>query len=141
VLGVTPQLGRAFTADDDRPARRGGDDQRPPVAHALRRRPGVVGRDGRAQRHPTTVVGVLPAGVRYPTARSDVWTPFAMSDSAWSAQRGNHQLGAVARLAPGVSLGRRAGRAVARHRGPHRAEYPDGASATSARRRSRSTRR
>jgi putative ABC transport system permease protein len=33
-----------------------------------------------------------------------VWTPFAMSDSAWSAQRGNHQYQAVARLAPGVSL-------------------------------------
>jgi predicted permease len=37
-------------------------------------------------------------------ATADVWLPFAMSDSAWTAQRGNHQLDAVGRLAPGATV-------------------------------------
>jgi putative ABC transport system permease protein len=105
VLGVTPQIGRAFTAADDQ----AGAPRVAMISDGLWRTrfggdPAIVGRDIELNGTSTTVVGVLPAGVRYPQARSDIWTPFAMSDSAWSAQRGNHQLGAVARLAPGVSL-------------------------------------
>ena len=105
VLGVAPQLGRAFTPEDDRPGA-------PPVVMISDRLwrtrfggdPGVVGRAVDLNGRPTTVIGVLPPGVRYPNARVDVWGPFAMSDSAWTAQRGNHSLAGVARLAPGRSV-------------------------------------
>jgi putative ABC transport system permease protein len=105
VLGVTPVVGRAFAAADDHPGAA-------PVAiisHQLWQsrfggERGVVGRSVELNGRPTTIVGVLPEAVRYPNARTDVWTPFAMSDSAWMAQRGAHQFDAVGRLAPGATL-------------------------------------
>jgi putative ABC transport system permease protein len=105
VLGVAPQVGRAFTPDDDRPGA-------PPVVMISDRLwrtrfggdRGVAGRVVDLNGRPTTIIGVLPAGVRYPNARTDVWGPFAMSDSAWTGQRGNHSIQAVARLASGVSV-------------------------------------
>ena len=104
VLGVSPQLGRGFTADEDGPGSA-------PVAlisdRLWRTRfgadPRIVGRSVDLNGAPTTIVGVLPAAVRFPSARSDVWLPFAWSDSAWTTQRGNHQLDAVGRLRPGVA--------------------------------------
>ncbi len=102
-LGVAPQVGRAFAADDDAPGA-------PAVAmisdRLWRTRFGadarVAGRVLQLNGRPVTVVGVLPPEVGYPNDRSDVWTPFAMSDSAWTANRGNHNLSVVGRLAPGV---------------------------------------
>lgn len=105
VLGIAPQVGRAFTAEDDR----AGAEPVAMISDALwRSRFGadraIVGKAVEINGRPTTIVGVLPEGVRYPTARSDVWMPFAMSDSAWTAQRGNHMFDAVGRLAPGATL-------------------------------------
>ncbi|MDF1502464.1 ABC transporter permease [Roseisolibacter sp. H3M3-2] len=103
-LGITPQVGRAFRADDDAP---GAPDVVMLTDRLWRTRfgadRGVVGRVLQLNGRPATVVGVLPAGVSYPNDRADVWAPFAMSDSAWGAQRGNHSLQGVARLAPGVT--------------------------------------
>ena len=103
-LGVAPQVGRAFAADDDVP----GAPAVVMIADRLWRTrfgadPGVVGRVLQLNGRPATVIGVLPAGVRYPDERTEVWAPFAMSDSAWRAQRGNHNLSGVGRLAPGVT--------------------------------------
>jgi putative ABC transport system permease protein len=105
VLGVTPQLGRAFLPADDAP----GAPRVAMISHQLWQTrfggaPEVVGRAADINGAPVTVVGVLPADVRYPGATTDVWLPFAMSDSAWTAQRGNHSLDAVARLAPGATI-------------------------------------
>jgi putative ABC transport system permease protein len=105
VLGVTPRLGRAFTAADDAAGA-------PPVMIVSDRLwrtrfgadPSLVGRAVDINGRQTVVVGVLPPDVRYPDARGDAWMPFALPDSAWSGQRGNHQYDAVARLAPGVTL-------------------------------------
>jgi putative ABC transport system permease protein len=105
VLGVTPHLGRAFTAEDDVHGAPGV----AMISHQLwQSRFGgersAVGRSVELNGRPVTIVGVLPPDARYPSARSDVWMPFAMSDSAWTAQRGNHQFDAVGRLAPGATL-------------------------------------
>ena len=96
-------MGRAFAAEDDAPGA-------PAVAmisdRLWRTRFGadarVAGRVLQLNGRPVTVVGVLPPDVYYPNDRSDVWTPFAMSDSAWAANRGSHNLSAVGRLAAGV---------------------------------------
>ena len=105
VLGLVPQHGRAFTREDDAPGA-------PPVVMISDRLwrtrfgadPRVAGRSVDMNGRATTIVGVLPQDVRYPQASTEVWAPFAMSDSAWSAQRGNHNLGAVGRLRAGVGV-------------------------------------
>jgi hypothetical protein len=71
-----PLLGRAFTADDHRKGA-------PPVAivahHVWRNRyqndPAVLGATLRVNGTPATIVGVMPAGTRFP-GNAEVWTPF-----------------------------------------------------------------
>jgi putative ABC transport system permease protein len=99
-LGVPLQLGRAFTAGEERA---GG------VAllseRLWRQRygadPGVVGReivvDGRALR----VVGVSPQDLGF-VSSVDLWLP--MVDDETTQERGDRRLNVVGRLAPGVDL-------------------------------------
>jgi hypothetical protein len=100
VLGVTPFVGREFTADEDR---LGG----PPVAvlgfdlwrRAFNSDRSVVGRAITLRGEPYTVVGVMPD--KFTTAtRADVWTPIRPNtDREGSGQN----YGMIARLRPGVS--------------------------------------
>lgn len=121
-LGVAPLLGRTFTAEETGPAGPrvvlltwrlwqrtfGGD-------------PGIVGRTINLQGEPHTVVGVMPAGFRFPWW-SDLYVPL-QADAA-AASRNSRSLRAVGRLADGVTL------AQARHalEGAQeglREQYPD----------------
>ncbi len=103
LLGVSPALGRAFLPEDDRPGAR-------PVAvlsHEIwRRRFGadrrVLGRTLQVDGQPTVVVGVLRPGFELTEAGVDLWVPLAHS-AAKRANRGGHDLRAVARLAPGAT--------------------------------------
>src|ERR1035437_8521837 len=109
LLGVQPQLGRAFTADEGRPEGR-------PVAmlsDAIWRSryhadPKIVGQAVMLDSTAYTVVGVLPAGIQYPfVAPAEIWTPRYFELSLMPSQRlrtGVGYLGMVARLRPGVSL-------------------------------------
>ena len=111
VLGVQPQLGRAFTADEGRPEGR-------PVAmlsDAIWRSryhadPKIVGRAVMLDSTAYTVVGVLPGGIQYPFATpAEIWTPRYFELSLMPAQRlrtGVGYLAMIARLRPGVSLAR-----------------------------------
>lgn len=115
VLGVSPLLGRTFTAEEDRPGadvavvswglwqtQYGGDRS-------------IVGRTIVLERRPHTVIGVMPAGFEFPGRRliiggpfgepGDVWVPIAFTDGQRQASRNaNSNYSAVARLKPGVSL-------------------------------------
>jgi predicted permease len=110
LLGVTPQLGRAFLPEEDR-------GQGTPVAlltHAFWQRhfagdPGVVGRTFTLDGRPFTVVGVLPRSLR-PVSRwgsfplGDVYVPLALIPERLRL-RGNHPgIFGVGRLAPGVTF-------------------------------------
>ena len=113
VLGVNAHLGRTFSEAEDRTG--------PPrvvvLSHSLwQRRFGgsadVIGRAVRIDDRSHTVVGVMPAGFRFPehiavrarTARApDVWVPMAFFDNE-RRMRGNHYLGVVARLKSEVSI-------------------------------------
>lgn len=103
ILQVSPALGRLFTADDDPTAE--------PVALLAagfwRNRFGadsaIVGRSIQIDDRALRVVGVLPDGFRVGTRRSELWIPMvgSSSDRGW----GVHNItGAIARLAPGVSI-------------------------------------
>ena len=102
LLGVQPMLGRDLARADDEPKAAkvmliserlwkksfGGD-------------PNIIGRDIRLDGAPRTVVGVMPAGFRFPS-QTDIWVPmasvFGMNDNrSWRADQ------AIARLKSGVT--------------------------------------
>jgi predicted permease len=110
LLGVQPTLGRAFTADDDRP---GAPATAILSAGFWKRRyaadPAVVGKTIWLDARPYTIVGVLPSTFVYSGAfggnTDQIWTPVG-HDAPPSLLKtyGDHEFQVVARLAPGVSL-------------------------------------
>ncbi len=108
VLGIQPQLGRLFTADECKwhgPkavllsyglwARRFGSD------------PGLVGRKLTINDEPVTVAGVLPASfdmaaVFAPGSHFDLYFPFPLSNET---NRWGNTMAIIGRLKPGVAIG------------------------------------
>lgn len=105
-LAVVPRAGRFFLPEEDRP---GGAAAAIVGAGLWKRRfggdPKLLGRTILLNGKPTTVVGIMPEGFAYPTPRTEIWVPLALSAEGMDpSQRGNEFLDAVARLKPGVSL-------------------------------------
>ncbi len=112
-LGVRPALGRAFLPAEDAPGTRVVI-----LSHALwQKRFGgdaaVLGRTLALDRQSYEIVGVMPAGFRYPIQNTPVelWTtiaadrePLAGEQPPLAAQRDNTYLGCIARLKPGFTL-------------------------------------
>jgi putative ABC transport system permease protein len=107
LLGVQPQLGRSFTADEGTP-------QGKPVvmlSNSLWQTryhgdPSIVGRTVNLDSVASEVVGVLPANVQFPfVGPADVWTPRYFEYSLMSPERlrqGVGYLDMIARMRPGV---------------------------------------
>jgi putative ABC transport system permease protein len=103
ILGMRPVIGRDFVPDDDR---RGA----PPVAlightvwvNRYGSSPSVIGRLVRINDSPTTIIGVMPEGVRFPF-NTDVWMPLAQITNLEEQRRNTRSLQAFGRLAPGVT--------------------------------------
>src|SRR6185436_19840721 len=49
-----------------------------------------------------TIVGVMPAGFRFPSRQTEYWVPLALNPA--NATRGGHYLGAIARVKAGTSI-------------------------------------
>ena len=122
VFGQQPLMGRAFTAADERPGAA-------PVAiiahHIWKQRyaedPAAIGSTLRLNGVPSTIVGVMPPGIRFP-GNAEVWTPFV--PTADQMRRSNRPLMVFARLVAGVS--RRQAEAEATTIAPRAiAAYPD----------------
>lgn len=110
-LGVSAELGRTFTADEDRM----GANPTVLLSHGLWERgfgsdPAVVGRTVRVDGRPATVIGVMPEGFDIDDAGVDVWLPLNLVQEVdpndHVERRGNHFMNVIARLADGVSLER-----------------------------------
>ena len=108
-LGIKPQLGRSFLADEDHPETR----YEAMLTHGLWLRrfggdPGIIGRTVRLNDKPYKVVGVLPESFR-PFARLDrtampeIYTPLGYDLKQPFACRGCQHLQAVGRMKPGIS--------------------------------------
>ncbi|PYQ48485.1 MAG: permease [Acidobacteria bacterium] len=105
LLGVRPELGRVFGPEDDRP------EAVPAVvlSHAVWQarfggEPSVLGRKVLVDGAPHVVVGVMPAGFRFPNRDTEMWTAAKRFGESDFADRTNHYLNVVARLARDVSL-------------------------------------
>ena len=101
VLGWQPQIGRAFTRDEERPGngvvmisdglwrrRFGGD------AH-------ILGRVLNVDDEPRTVVGVMPRGFSMLFQSADVWTPMLLNPEQLVSRA--RMVAAIGRLKPGMS--------------------------------------
>ena len=104
-LGLSPALGRWFTADEEVPGR----DRVLVLSHALWRSrfggdPAAVGKTVTVDNDPYTVVGVLPDSFELPD-KAEAWVPLALPPDQYSeSNRTAHFLMVVGRLAPRLSL-------------------------------------
>jgi predicted permease len=104
-LGVTPELGRGFTSDEEKSGSRVI-----LISHALwatqfAKDKAIVGRAVRLSGAVYTVVGVMPPGFRFPITRptNGVWTTLAVDDdpsdhNPSARNRGMHFLNVIGRL-------------------------------------------
>jgi predicted permease len=105
-LGLAPQLGRAFTPEEDRP-------EAEPVAllgHALWQRrfggdPAIVGNTLTLDGQSRTIIGIMPPRSRSLLAleRADVWLPLAINVKE-ERQNRDRPLTVIGRLKPGYSV-------------------------------------
>jgi predicted permease len=101
VLGVAPELGRVFSADEQK-ARR---DNVALISHKLWARryassPDILGKTIQLDGTPFTVLGVMPPQFQFPD-QPDFWTPMVLT-----SDRSNAMDQVIARLKPNISLAR-----------------------------------
>jgi putative ABC transport system permease protein len=104
MLGVSPQLGRSFTPDEDQ----AGANRVVIMSHRLWQRrfggnPNIVGKALTLNGRSVTLVGIMPADFRFHTPEDELWVPIAFSQEE-QENRSSHYLDVVARLKPGVTL-------------------------------------
>ncbi len=103
LLGMAPELGRAFSRAEAEP----GHDRVVVLSYGFWQRRfasnrSVLGRTVTLDGRPFTVVGVMPEKFEFPLA-TDVWAPLALSPKE-RAERGARFLQVMGRLKPGVTL-------------------------------------
>src|SRR5882762_9790705 len=124
VLGVQPEVGRPFTAAEDKA-------QSPVVVlgyNLWRRRFGadetLIGRAILLNGVPTKVVGVMPKDFFFSDRKnSDYWVPMAFTPEQW-ARRQSHFLTVVARRKPGITK-QQAQKDMERIAGELQKQYPE----------------
>jgi putative ABC transport system permease protein len=104
LLGVEPQIGRAFAPEEDQP----GANRVVILSNALWQRSfagdvNLIGKTVTLNAQSHTVVGVMPAWFQFPSREIELWVPIAFTPQQ-AASRGNHYLEVVARLKPGVKV-------------------------------------
>ena len=105
MLGVSPQLGRWFTPDEDQ----AGANRVVIMSHRLWQRrfggdPNIVGRPLTLSGRSVTIVGIMPADFRFYTQDEELlWVPIAFSQEE-QQNRSAHFLDVMARLKPGVTM-------------------------------------
>ena len=104
MLGAQPTLGRDFLAEEDRP----GSDGVAILSYGLWQRrfggnPQIVGQQMTLNGRGYTVIGVMPATLRFLDRNAELWTPMAFTEQD-RQNHGGHFISAVARLKPGITL-------------------------------------
>src|SRR5580704_6925987 len=102
-MGVQPELGRVFTAEEDQPGR----SNVVVLSHRVWQEhfgsnPAIVGQNINMDGQSYLVAGVMPQSFRFPDF-AQMWTPMAWTDKE-RAVRGEHHSVVVARLRAGIDL-------------------------------------
>jgi putative ABC transport system permease protein len=102
VLGVSPILGRTFTAEEDQPDH----DLVVILSYGLWQRrfggdPNILGQTILLNNRPRVAIGVMPKGFQFPEV-AEAWGPLALTPKQFT--RTDHGLDSIARLKPGVTL-------------------------------------
>jgi predicted permease len=116
VLGIKPQMGRAFVRDDEQGGG-GPGGFKVIISHDFWQKhfgadPNVLGRTITLDRRPYTVIGVTPSGFQFPISSDPIDFYVTIAEDAanpdgstpTTKERGNHRLQAVARLKPGFTV-------------------------------------
>ena len=103
VLGVSPALGRSFTADDERT----GGDRVVLLGDDLWRRrfagdPAIVGHTINLSGNPYLVIGVMRPDFQFPQREHQLWIPLTINPKLLSRETASYAHVAVARLRRGV---------------------------------------
>ncbi len=106
LLGVRPDLGRDFRAEEAAPGR----DDVVLLSHDLWQRrfggdPSAVGKEIRLDGRPHTVIGVMPASMNFGLFNEKLWLPVAFTPERL-AMHDEHYMTVLARLNPGVTRAR-----------------------------------
>jgi putative ABC transport system permease protein len=105
VLGVQPQIGRFFSAEEEQWGRH----QVLVLSHRLWMRyfggdSGALGKSLTVDGEPWTVIGVMPQGFAFDDPSVELWAPISFKPDSDMLTRGNHFTQVIARLKPGVTL-------------------------------------
>src|SRR5436309_2854919 len=116
VLGIKPKMGRAFVRDDEQGGG-GPGGFKVIISDEFWKKhfgadPNVCGRTVTLDRRPHTVIGVMPAGFRFPIQNDPLDFYVTIAEDAanpdgskpQTENRGSHSLQAVARLKPGITV-------------------------------------
>ena len=103
IMGQQPMLGRGFTLEDDRPGAAGV----VVIGHSIfvnryGSNPSVIGRSVRINDIPTTIIGVMPQGFKFPF-NTDLWLPLGTVQGLDQQLRNARNWQVFGRLAPGVT--------------------------------------
>src|SRR5262249_52876421 len=123
LLGVTPVMGRSYSADEDQP----GHAHFALLSYTLWRSqfagdPNVVSKTIQLDGEAYSIVGVLPKDFST-SGKQDLWLPLALN-RAKPGNRGSHYMHLMARLKPGVGMAQ-ASAALTRFADDLRRTYPD----------------
>ena len=111
VLGASVARGRNFKPGEEFPGR----DNVVILSHSLWKNlfgsdPAAVGRIVRLNGADREIVGIMPAGFSYPSARVQLWIPMRLDPSNFAEYWGTGYMPLVARLRPGAAIGEAQGR-------------------------------
>jgi len=105
ILGARPEMGRVFLADEDR----AGEDNFVVLSHALWQERfasdrNIVGRSIQLEGVSRQVVGVMPKGFVFPSAKTQVWIPLHNDPRDVVSYWASDYMPVIGRLRPGASM-------------------------------------
>lgn len=107
-LGVTPELGRTFTAEEEQPGNRVVILSHELWVSLFGASRDVIGQTVRVSDEPSVVVGVMPAGFRYPVSQpAYFWATYSANSEGrfpLTSRRDSDDLHIVGRVKPGVTI-------------------------------------
>jgi len=105
VLGTAAEIGQTFHSGQDAP----GQDNYVVLSHELWQQrfgadPGIIGRSIDLEGVPRQVVGVMPAGFHFPSAKTQLWVPLHNEPDNTSTYWAGDFMPVIGRLHPGVTM-------------------------------------